>query len=460
LLSDGRIQVEPYWQLPYGEAPPRADATEKAEELLALLGDATRLRLRADVPVGAYLSGGLDSSVTAALAQRQAGSRLRTFSITFDTAEFDESDYQREVIDFLGVEHRGIACRPADIGRVFPQVVWHAERPVVRTAPAPMYLLARLVRELDYKVVVTGEGADETLGGYDLFKEAKVRRFWAAAPDSTLRAGLLRQLYPYLPGLRAQSAAYLEAFFRVRPEDLRHPLFSHLPRWELTSRLKMFLTPEFQAGPAEDPYADAAALLPPGFAGWGPLDQAQYVESTTLLPGYILSAQGDRMAMAHGVEGRFPFLDHRVVEFAARLPARLRMKGMREKYLLKRAAAGLIPDRVIGRTKQPYRAPDARALFAEDGSARFDYVEELLGEKRLAADGVFRAQAVTQLVRKARGASALGVKDSMALVGILSMQLFMEQYVHNLGPRPEESASLAPVSTSPFVQTSMGASTP
>lgn len=459
IVEGGRIRTEPYWQLRYGAVEARPDAAQKAEELFELLEDATRLRLRADVPVGAYLSGGLDSSVTAALARGQVGPRLRTFSITFDSAEFDESEYQREVSDFLGTAHQSIACQAADIGRVFPRVIWHAERPVVRTAPAPMYLLAGLVRELGYKVVLTGEGADETLGGYDLFKEAKVRRFWAVAPDSALRAGLLRRLYPYLPGLKAQSQAYLEAFFRVRPEDLGHPMFSHLPRWELTARLKAFVTPEFLAIPAEGTYAAAAALLPPEFGRWDPLEQAQYIEATTLLPGYILSAQGDRMAMAHGVEGRFPFLDHRLVEFAARLPARLKMKGIKEKYLLKRAAQGLVPDRVIRRTKQPYRAPDARCFFAEDGRARFDYVEELLAPQRLAADGVFWPRAVAQLVRKARSAPALGAKDSMALVGILSTQLFVEQYCRGLGPRAE--AHPAPFAVSPpLSQTPLGADIP
>jgi asparagine synthase (glutamine-hydrolysing) len=459
IVEDGRVRTERYWQLRYGAAPQRADADECAEQLMELLIDATRLRLRADVPVGAYLSGGLDSSVTAALVRREVGARLRTFSITFDDAEFDESAYQREVVDYLKTEHASIHCRSADVGRVFPEVVWHAERPVVRTAPAPMFLLAGLVRELGYKVVVTGEGADEMLGGYDLFKEAKVRRFWAAQPDSRLRAKLLDRLYPYLPGLQAAPPAYRQAFFRVRPEDLAHPLFAHLPRWELTSRLKAFLAPEFQAGPADDPHADALALLPADYAQWDPLEQAQYVEATTLLPGYILSSQGDRMAMAHGVEGRFPLLDHRLAEFAARLPARLKMRGIEEKYLLKRGAVGLIPESVRQRSKQPYRAPDANCFFV-DGRPRFDYVAELLAPQRVAADGVFRPQAVAQLVRKASQSDGLGVKDSMALVSILSTQLLIDQYVRGAGrPCPAPAAiptTRASVLTEPIAPSENG----
>src|SRR6185369_1001219 len=209
----------PYWKLDFpGRDEARGDLrseSEVAEELEALLEDATRIRLRADVPVGAYLSGGFDSSATTALARRVGGGgRLRTFSVGFESAEFDESAYQREVVERLGTEHSAMACTRADIGALFPQVVRHMERPVLRTAPAPLYLLARLVRESGFKVVVTGEGADEVFGGYDIFKEAKVRRFWARRPHSTWRPALLRRLYPYLAGMQSQSLEYLQAFFR------------------------------------------------------------------------------------------------------------------------------------------------------------------------------------------------------------------------------------------------------
>jgi asparagine synthase (glutamine-hydrolysing) len=301
---------------------------------------------------------------------------------------------------------------------------------VLRTAPAPLFLLSRLVHESGFKVVLTGEGADEVLGGYDLFKEAKVRRFCAAQPNSTLRPLLLGRLYPYLPNFQAQSLAYQKAFFHVRDSDLIDPFFSHLPRWRLTAQLKRFLSADFRAAVGRhDAYADARALLPAAFGRWDPFCQAQYLESVILMPGYILSSQGDRMAMAHSVEGRFPFLDHRVVEFAARIPARLKMKAVNEKYILKRAMRSLVPAAVLQRPKQPYRAPDAASFFdASTGRARRDYVDELLAPERIAADGVFQPAAVRALVDKARQGKATGTRDNMALVGILSTQLLLSQF--------------------------------
>ena len=380
VVHEGRLSMRRYWQLDFGRQPDTIGGEEAAERLLDLLTDATRIRLRADVPVGAYLSGGLDSSVTTALIQRTSTAPLRTFSITFDDPEFDESAYQQEVVRTLQTDHLALRCSWEDIGRELPEVIWHAERPVLRTAPVPLMLLAQLVRDAGYKVVMTGEGADELLGGYDIFKEAKLRRFWAAQPDSPRRTDLLGRLYPYLPNLRAQSAAYRQAFFRVHPEDLSCPWFSHLPRWDLTARLKMFFSEDLRAELAGyDAYDDLRAQLPDGFAAWKPFCQAQWLESSLLLPGYILSSQGDRVAMANSIEGRFPFLDYRVAEFAATLPPRLKMMGLTEKYLLKRAARGIVPPSVLQRSKQPYRAPDAKSLFGDGRRAvRHEYVERLL----------------------------------------------------------------------------------
>src|SRR5262249_38062385 len=153
--------------------------------LRAALERATALRmLRADVTVGSYLSGGLDSSVVSALAQRATGGRLQTFSLRFAAAEDDETAYQRRMVERLRSQHHEVTVSRADIADAFCEVIRHTERPLLRTAPVPLYLLARLVREAGIKVVLTGEGADEMLAGYDLFREARVRRFWAREPSS------------------------------------------------------------------------------------------------------------------------------------------------------------------------------------------------------------------------------------------------------------------------------------
>lgn len=431
LVRDGRLHLEQYWQLDFSKQS-SANADELAEQLFELLEDATRLRLRSDVPVGAYLSGGLDSSITTALVKRLNRDRLCTFSVEFADPEFDESRYQGDVVRLLGTEHRTVVCTHDDIARVFPQVIRHSERPVLRTAPAPLLLLSQLVRESGFKVVLTGEGADEVLGGYDIFKEARIRRFWARQPDSRYRPLLLKRLYPYLRNLHAQSPAYLKAFFQVRPRDLASPFFSHLPRWDMTSKLKSFFTSDVRGAIADyDALADLERQLPSRYFDWDSFAQAQYLETTGLLPGYILSSQGDRVAMAHSVEGRFPFLDYRLVEFAATIPPRLKMRGLDEKHILKRAAGDLVPDSVRQRPKQPYRAPDARSFFDETtGQARQPYVEDLLSADAVRRAGLFDPSAVERLVMKAKSGGVIGTKDNMALVGILSTQLLAEQFLH------------------------------
>ena len=437
-IQNGKVETRRYWQLHYPSqgsvrTGPQAER-DYADRLMELLVDATRLRLRADVPVGAYLSGGLDSSVIAAVIHQYTDTPLKTFSVTFDDPEFDESPYQKDVSRALGVDRHEVRCTEEAIGQAFPRVIWQTERPVLRTAPAPLFILSRLVRENGYKVVLTGEGSDEMLGGYDIFKEAKIRRFWGARPDSKMRPLLLKKLYPYLPRLQKQSPEYLKAFFSVGEGDLSSPFFSHLPRWKMTSMLKAFFSDGLRAElRREEPAAPLEADLPDDYSRWDPLCQAQYLESAYLLPGYILSSQGDRMAMAHSVEGRFPFLDHRVVEFAATIPPRLKMKALNEKYILKRASESLIPDSVRNRSKQPYRAPEGKCFFSA-GKGR-DYVEELLDPKRLQKSGLFQPEPVQKLVNKFRSGRAVGIKDNMALVGILSAQLVSDQFVENPGAR-------------------------
>ncbi len=356
-----------YWSLtfPQAGAEERISEEEAVEQLRYLLSDATRLRLRADVTVGSYLSGGIDSTLIAALIRQHTPESLCTFSIAFEEPAFDERAYQEVATAFLATDHRRTECTNADVGQIFPEVVWHAEAPLLRASPAPMYLLSRLVHENNIKVVLTGEGADEFLGGYNIFKEDKVRRFWARQPESAWRPLLLRRLYPYVADLSRGGDAYLAAFFRQGLAEVNQVGYSHQIRWRNTARLQRL----FSAGLREtlggyDPVGEFAALLNGRLPGWSHLAQAQYIEVATFMSPYLLSSQGDRMMAANSVEGRFPFLDHRVVEFCSRLPPHLKIRGLQEKHILKKSAQGLLPPQVWQRRKQPYRAPIHPAFFA------------------------------------------------------------------------------------------------
>ena len=432
IAENGSFRVEPYWQLRFPRrneqvAMTEAQAGERVEDLLA---DATRIRMRADVPVGAYLSGGFDSSATTALAQR-LNPALRTFSLEFESPELDESEHQRTLVEALQTDHSSLRCKGGDIAEHFPQVIRHTERPIVRSAPAALFLLSREVRDHGFKVVLTGEGADEVFGGYDIFKETMVRHFWARQPKSKWRPLLLRRLYPYLAGLQSQPIKYLEAFFRTGLESRDDPLFSHLPRFATTRRITQFYSADLRATiNGYDALEELRWTLPADFSSWHPLSRAQFLETGCLLPGYILSSQGDRVAMAHAVEGRFPFLDHRVVELGAAMPPSLKLKSLREKYLLRRTLGRHLPSSIVERPKQPYRAPDSESFLKGKSHG---YVDELLSAESIARAGYFDPRAVRRLVDKCRNPiGPVSTADNQAFVGILSTQLLHATFVQPL----------------------------
>jgi asparagine synthase (glutamine-hydrolysing) len=448
VYENGGMRESAYWSASYPEtagAPGFPGSLDEAVEAVRdALQSATALRaLRADVPVGSYLSGGLDSSLISALGRRCVSGRFHTFSLRFDDAEYDETAFQRLMAQRLETEHHEVVVSRRDIASVFPEVILHAERPILRTAPAPLLLLSKLVRSHGIKVVLTGEGADEMFAGYDLFREGKVRRFWARQPDSALRPRALERLYPYLARSPVSQRALARQFFGRDLAGHARPGFAHGTRWHTTGALKRFFGPAVRdAVQGRDVVAEFLATLPPAFARWSPLAQDQHIEIRTLLSGYLLSSQGDRMLMASSVEGRFPFLDKDVVALADSLPAAYKLRVLDEKHVVKRAAETLVSREIIARQKQPYRAPDALSFVGAD---RPEYVGEMLSEPNVAAAGVFEPRAVAGLWKKCQARAQDGQfsnSDNMALVGVLSTQLLHHQYVRNC-PAPGRSIRLS-----------------
>lgn len=420
-----------YWEWQYPKDGNFSNRTEDqlAEELLDLLGDATRIRLRADVPVGAYLSGGLDSSALVSLITKQNVSTLRSFSIGFENKELDERVFQQALATELGTDNHSVICSDEDVANQFEKVIWHAETPVLRSAPAPMAILSRLVRQQNFKVVLTGEGADEVLGGYDIFKEAKVRQFWMKNPSSEWRHMLLGRLYPYMQISAQKNASYLKAFFAINEEDQQDAMFSHRPRWNMTSQIKLFYSDELNGRLAVDASGEFERDLPPTWQDWHDFNKAEYLEAKTILPGYILSSQGDRMLMANSVEGRFPYLDHRVIEFASKLPPRFKMKVLREKYLLKKAMKNSLPKSILSRYKQPYRAQDASVFLRKEN---FALIEQDINDAAIRRAGYFDPDKVARLLVKIGRLPRISERDSMAFMGILSTQIWHRLFVNNL----------------------------
>ncbi len=434
-LSRDGMRERRWWDLSFEPATETRTDEDWIEELETVLDDSTRIRLRADVEVSLYMSGGLDSTLVTALARRHAEGRLSLFGVGFEDALYDESGYQ----DLAAAAFDGTLARTtvgsAEIAELLPRVVELAERPMLRTAPAPLLRLAGSVRDTGRKVVVTGEGADELFGGYDLFREDKVRRFCARDPESQWRPLLYTRLNEYLRADLTRVAPFLAKFYGRDLTNVDDPLYSHRIRFLNTGRCTRVLASGLlgRAAAEQDALAPLAARLPERFERFTPLGRAQYVEVVTFLEGYLLHSQGDRMLMGHSVEGRFPYLDYRVAELAARLPDRLRLLGLGEKYALRCVARGLIPPEIAERKKHPYRAPIATVLL-ESGSRLFDVLEPEELRKAELLDG----KAVAGLLAKIRSKGAEGVSetDEMALVGATTTMLLHERMV--------ASPSLAP----------------
>jgi len=438
VLEGGRRTLHQYWR---HEFPGEHEYEEKSldawqDEVRTLLHDAVRLQLRSDVPVATYLSGGLDSSILTALVKRHHINDLTTFSVGFADARFDEREFQRQMVRHLQTNHHEVEVDEADIGRSFEDVVWFAERPLMRTAPAPLLRLSGLVRDSGIKVVLTGEGADEIFGGYNIFREDKVRRFWARHPDSAWRPALLSRLYGYI-GRDPKAEAFWRLFFRKGLENTSDPYYSHRRRWDNTSQLKRAFAPDFRAQMQDEDaiIGELEAYLDPGRAKWHPMCRAQYLEMSLFMSCYLLNSQGDRMMMGNSVEGRVPFLDHRLIELAARIPPKFKVRVLEEKFILKRAFADILPDAIASRAKQPYRAPISSSFSAGDDTL----VQWLLSREALQRSGFANAPAVEKLLAKgAADGAAPSERNEMALATMASLQLLQHLFVDNFQPSGSE----------------------
>lgn len=408
---------------------------EAAHQVLEALREATRLRMvRSDVTVGCYLSGGIDSAIIAALARDFAGEKLQTFSIGFEDPELDERPAQATMVEHLGCDHHSLVVSHADVARIFPDVVVHAEKPLLRTGPAPMALLASLVRSNGIKVVLTGEGSDEVFAGYDLFREGKVRRFWARHPDSKIRPMLLDRLYPYLARSPVGQRAIAMQFFGRDLDRANEPGFAHGPRFSSAQALMRLFSAEVRDAVAGvDPTSLVLAGLPDELREWTPLSQDLAIERHTLLAGYLMSSQGDRAAMGSSIEGRFPFLDRDVVRLADSLPDSIKLRVLEDKAVLRDAARGLVPESITSRPKRPYRSPDVRSFIR---GKRLDYVDDAFSEATTKRHGIFDPTPVARLAKKcfeSKADTQLSNADNMAFVGVLSTHILADRLLSS-GP--------------------------
>ncbi len=426
-VKNGKIHIQKWWSVPFVSNENRRDVrfADLVEQTKALLDDSIRLRLRADVPVGCYLSGGLDSSGITARVVRKFNSNVNTFGIRFEDADFDEGKHQQLMVKTLGVKHTELVATNADIGRCLSDTLFFCEKPLLRTGPIPLFLLSQKVQQANLKVVLTGEGADEFFGGYNIYRETKARMNLSRFPQSQRRGNLLHQLYPYI-FKDAKSKLVSQSFFERGIQNSGSPLFSHLLRWENTRRTQMFFSPQLRAQIDTDAaYTDLQSSLPPDYESWDYFSKAQYLETQIFLSNYLLSSQGDRVAMAHSIEIRMPFLDYRMMELTAQMSSRWKILGMKEKYLLKKVFGDTLPEEILNRPKHPYRAPIVSSLLNPGLQAH----QDALSETELKKTGLFDTAKVSRLVAHLYHRSHPSEVDSMALAGILSTQLLYRHFI-------------------------------
>lgn len=434
LGPDSRGQ-RPYWRPEPAAGPGQHGANQAAEaveQVGALLSAAVDRRLAPEVKLAVLLSGGLDSSSVSAMAARTQ--RIATFGIGFADEAYDETDAQWEMARHLGTEHHTITVAAPDLLKQMQRVVTYAGMPLTRMAPVATYLLAAELSLHDVRVVLTGEGADEMLLGYDIFKLTQAR---LAAAVGGCEPGCPGEA----DGLGGLSGPGSELALTELPAPERLPVtrlpggtpdlsgssdpaaicFSHLPRWESGRRILLYLRPEVRSQVADRPYPELVAdAMPPGARIASPLRRAQVLELMTFLPTMLLGGQSDRMLMAHSIEGRYPFLDNALVDALLAMPDTLLSPLPREKALLREAMRGHLPEQLCNRPKQAYTAPLRGTLAMPEAVPLFD---EFLSPAALDQVGLFDPARVGWALRRAQSPGGMSGEDARAVLFMLTTQM-------------------------------------
>jgi asparagine synthase (glutamine-hydrolysing) len=405
IAQNGEVSVYPYWDLAFPTAAELAADDRSDQEVVdgfrAVLDDAVRERLVADVEVASYLSGGIDSCAVLGLAQRHMDRPIRAFTLTFDDALYDESALARAQAERSGATFHPIPVTTRALADAYSDAVWHAETCFMNAHGVAKFLLSRAVRDAGIKVVFTGEGSDELLGGYAHFRR-DVLLYNSGRQDPATVSRLLAELRASnqaVPVLVANEDAPIAELDAVQRR------LGWVPSWikafsTMGRRTTELFSGEMAASVAGmNPYDVALSRLPidERVTGRDPLNQALYLNSRITLPNFILTLLSDRMEMAHSIEGRVPFLDHELAEFATGIPIHLKINGMREKHVLREAARDVLIPAVYDREKHPFATPPAK--FGED-DAMLELFGDVFASSLLDDQPIFDAAAIRRLFRE------------------------------------------------------------
>ena len=444
VFEDGRVTIRQYWDVPAGRSNPEIEKLSEADAVRRfrqLLEEAVRIRLMADVPLGMFLSGGLDSSAIAALMARMIDRPLQTFSVAFKQRAFSELDYARQVSDAIKADAHEVVIDDQDFFGALPRMIWHEDEPVAHPSSIPLYFVSELASR-HVKVVLTGEGSDELLAGYGKYPRSLVNwragGAYSAVPDA-LRGWVADSVVPRLPGRFARYAR--RSFLSVprTPEAMFFDTFASIGIQRqgslLSSRLASQATLERAYGPSRA-YFDA----PNGHSTT--LDRLLYADLKTYLVELLMKQ--DQMSMAASIESRVPFLDHHLVEFASALPPKMKLRGFRTKWILREAVREILPARILTRKKMGFPVPFALWMKEQwQGVAR-----DILLDRRTRERGIIDPVAAERLIAEHASGRQEG---GDALWSLLNLELWYRTFIDGEGVQvlsaPSASGSAPSAST-------------
>lgn len=414
-FKDGRLSTRRYWDFQYNQngagEPPREESyyTERIRELIA---ESVRLRLISDVPLGAFLSGGIDSSTVVAMMARQMDRPVKTFSIGFTESSFDELHYARITARHFNTEHHEFIVTP-DVCKIVEEIIWHHDEPFADVSSIPTYIVSKMARE-HVTVILSGDGGDELFGGYDRYLVDRKREVFERIPR-LLRRTLMRKASRALP-----RAAYGKNFLRNIALDSDARYVDSISCFDEDAKRNL-LSPNVRHWLEGRDSSDAFRRLLAAPHSSERLDHLLYLDSKTYLPGDILT-KVDRMSMAHSIEAREPLLDHKLIEFVQTIPASLKLRGSVSKHILKSAVSGLVPDEIINRQKQGFGVPIRRWFNNELRELLYD----TLTDSRTRQRGYFNQKAVEEILDEHRR----GRRDnSTHLWGLLTLELWHRAFI-------------------------------
>jgi asparagine synthase (glutamine-hydrolysing) len=437
VFEKGEVRIRQYWEIPVGQSSGETSALREGDvvdRFRALLEEAVRIRLMADVPLGMFLSGGLDSSAIAALMAGMIDRPLQTFSVAFRVGAdgdnrqdadraFSELDYARQVSTAIRADAHEVVIDDEDFFGALPKLIWHEDEPIAHPSSVPLYFVSELASR-HVKVVLTGEGSDELLAGYGKYPRALVNwraaRAYGAVPDA-LRSWVAGSVVPALPG---RIARYAKRSFLAMPRTPEAMFFDNFASIGLARQQALLAAPYAAMATPERAYGPSRTFFDAPNGNSTLLDRLLYTDLKTYLVELLMKQ--DQMSMAASIESRVPFLDHRLVEFAATLPPRLKLRGFKTKWILREAVKSILPAEILTRKKMGFPVPFS--VWMKD---RWQSVaRDVLLDRRTRERGIIAPAAVEQLI----AAHASGEQEGGdAIWSLLNLELWYRTHIDGEG---------------------------